>query len=122
MARITHFDIYVKDVDRATEFFRAAFDWQIEKWDGPMEYWFVITGALEKPGINGGMAIGEPLLRGGELTLEVDSFDAIVQKVKQAGGSLEREKGAIPGVGWFETVSDTEGNVFGLMEEDPEAK
>ena len=122
MARITHFDIYVKDVDRASAFYKAAFDWKIERWEGPMEYWFVITGDLEKTGINGGMAIGEPLLKGGELTLEVDSFDATVEKVEKAGGDLEREKGAIPGVGWFGTVSDTEGNVFGIMEEDPEAK
>jgi predicted enzyme related to lactoylglutathione lyase len=28
----------------------------------------------------------------------------------------------IPGIGWFAVCSDTEGNKFGIMEEDPKAK
>jgi uncharacterized protein len=121
MARITHFDIYVKDVDRAEAFYKTCFDWRLEKWDGPMEYWFVFTGE-DGTGINGGLSVGEPSLKGAELTLEVDSFDGTAEKVKQAGGSLVREKDAIPGIGWFGSVQDTEGNVFGLMEEDSQAK
>ena len=29
---------------------------------------------------------------------------------------------AIPGVGWYASCRDTEGNIFGLMEDDPSAK
>jgi hypothetical protein len=28
----------------------------------------------------------------------------------------------IPGVGWFATCQDTEGNIFGIMEENKKAK
>lgn len=31
-------------------------------------------------------------------------------------------KTPIPGIGWFATCPDTEGNTFGIIEQDPHAK
>ena len=122
MARVYHFDIVVRDFERASAFYKAAFGWDTQKWDGPMEYWFAITGDDAEDGINGGISVGEPNMTSGQLTLHVDSVDATVDKVVAAGGKLTGEKRAVPGVGWLADVADTEGNVFGLMEEDPEAR
>lgn len=121
MARVYHFDLVVRDIERASTFYKAAFDWEIQKWDGPMEYWFAITGASGEPGIDGGISVGEPNMTSGQLTLHVTSLEATVDKVRSAGGKVTRERSPVPGVGWLAEVSDTEGNVFGLMQEDPSA-
>jgi len=122
MARVIHFDLMVPDPDRAGRFYEQAFGWKVQKWDGPMEYWLITTGEKSQPGIDGGMSKGEPNLTGGELTLDVTSVDDAVKRVTDAGGTLAREKSAIPGVGWMALVGDTEGNVFGLMQEDASAQ
>jgi len=122
MSRVIHFDLFAKDVDRAIEFYRNAFGWTIEKWAGPTEYWLIGTGDHSTEGIDGGLGPGEPSLKNSELTLGVDSIDAALKLVTEAGGTVDREKMPVPGVGWMATVVDTEGNVFGLMQLDPEAE
>ena len=119
--RIDYVELKVTDTAEARRFYGAAFGWSTQKWDGPMEYWFAITGEDGDPGINGGISIGEPNLTEGQLTLGVSSLDETLKKVAAAGGKITSEKRPIPGVGWLATVSDTEGNVFGLMQDDETA-
>jgi len=121
MARVIHFEIPVNEPDRAAAFYQRVFGWKFDKWDGPMEYWMVNTGAEGAPGINGGM------LKRGDVTVTtntvgVDSVDASVAAVKKAGGKLITSKTPIPGVGYFAYCEDTEGNVFGVMQADANAK
>jgi hypothetical protein len=52
----------------------------------------------------------------------MDSVDATAAAVKSAGGKQNSPKAAIPGVGYFAYCEDTEGNVFGLMQNDTNAK
>ena len=122
MARVYHFDLVVRDIDRASEFYSRAFDWKIEEWEGPMEYWLVTTGDPSQPGIDGGISVGEPNMSSGQLTLQVADLEDTVAKVVAGGGKVTREKGAVPGVGWLAEITDTEGNSFGLMQEDDTAR
>ena len=121
MARVIHFEIPMNDPDRAVAFYQKVFGWKIEKWPGPMEYWMVKTGDEKEPGINGGM-----MKRGNVTTttntLGVESVDASVATVTKAGGKLIMPKTPIPGVGYFAYCEDTEGNLFGLMQADANAK
>lgn len=121
MARVMHFDVVVRDVQRAIRFYEAAFEWKAEKWDGPMEYWMVTTGPSDREGIDGGLSQGEPNLTSGQLTLDVESLDETISRVTAAGGSVVRERSPVPGVGYLAEVSDTEGNRFGLMQLDTTA-
>ena len=59
---------------------------------------------------------------GTENTIGVDSVDEAVDKVVAGGGKVTRPKHAIPGVGWLAYCADTEGNQFGVMQDDPAAK
>ena len=122
MGRIIHFDLCAADVDRAIKFYKTAFGWKFDKWDGPMEYWLITTGEESEPGIDGGLSKGDSRFENGELTLSVDSLEEAVKKVDIAGGKITRERSAIGGIGWLAIVADTEGNTFGLMESDPQAK
>ena len=82
-----------------------------------------MTGADRKAdGIDGGLARSEGSNKGAELTVAVDSADEAVKKVVEAGGKIIRQKGAIPGVGWFVGCEDAEGGTFGILESDPGAK
>jgi catechol 2,3-dioxygenase-like lactoylglutathione lyase family enzyme len=55
MNRIVHFELPADNPDRAVEFYKKSFGWQIQKWPGPQDYWLVTTGADGEPGINGGI-------------------------------------------------------------------
>lgn len=52
----------------------------------------------------------------------VPSVDEYLAKIEKSGGKVVMPKTAIPGVGWFASCQDTEGNVFGIMQEDSSAR
>ena len=120
MPRVTHFEISADDPQRAIRFYSEVFDWQIQKWDGPMDYWLVSTGAEDEPGINGAIQFrsqpGETVMN----TIEVDELEQYTQKVISAGGKITARM-TVPGVGYFAAGIDTEGNPFGIMQNDPSA-
>jgi len=53
MTRVVHFEIHADDPERAAAFYRSVFGWEIRKWDGPFDYWLVMTGPREEMGIDG---------------------------------------------------------------------
>ncbi len=113
MSRVIHFEIPASDPARASAFYKKVFGWKIEKWPGPMEYWMVTTGADATPGINGGLMKNTDV-KTTTNTIGVDSVDASVEAVTNAGGKLVMPKTAIPTVGYFAYLTDTEGNLFGV--------
>src|SRR3989475_8366569 len=121
MPRVIHFEIPAGDPERAANFYRKVFGWKIEKWPGPMEYWMVTTGAEGMPGINGGLMKNTDV-KTTTNTIAVDSVDASVEAVTKAGGKLVMPKTTIPTVGYFAYLTDTEGNLFGVMQADKNAK
>ncbi len=122
MKRVEHFDLYADDPERAARFYQAVFDWKIQKWDGPMDYWMINTGPDDQPGISGGLGRRQDPSDSTINTIGVNSVDTFTQKITDAGGQIVATKMAIPGVGWFAMCVDTEGNKFGLMEEDANAR
>ena len=121
MPRVVHFEIPAENPDRAAAFYKKAFGWKIEKWPGPMEYWMVNTGAEGTPGINGGL-MKNTQVKTTTNTIGVESVDAAVDTVTKAGGKLVMPKTPIPTVGYFAYLTDTEGNLIGVMQPDPNAK
>jgi hypothetical protein len=122
MSRVIHFDLAADDPERAIRFYETVFEWKIEKWDGPMDYWLIMTGPENEPGIDGGLSKRERAEEHTTNTIGVDSVDAYVAKVQESGGQILMPKHAVPGVGYMALCADTEGNVFGLMQEDTTAQ
>ena len=122
MSRVIHFEIPATEPDRAAAFYGKAFGWKFDKWPGPMEYWMVTTGKDGEVGINGGMMRKPGGIASTTNTIGVDSVDAAVAAVLKAGGKNIMPKTPIPTVGYFAYCEDTEGNVFGVMQSDPNAK
>ena len=122
MPRVTHFEIPADDPARAVAFYENVFGWKITKWEGPMEYWLISTGPEDEPGIDGGLAKRATPETGTENTISVDSVDDFVAKIESNGGVILRPKSAVPGVGWLAYCQDSEGNTFGIMQDDPGAQ
>jgi predicted enzyme related to lactoylglutathione lyase len=122
MPRVIHFEIPAENPDRATKFYREVFGWEIQKWAGPMEYWLATTGADGQPGINGGLMRREAPYTGTTNTIDVASVDTAIQTVQAKGGKLAIPKMAVPGIGYIAYCQDTEGNLFGMLQADANAK
>lgn len=121
MPRVIHFELPADDPERASAFYRAVFGWSVSKWDGPLDYWLVTTGEEGAPGIDGAIQRRE---EGATTTntIDVPSVDEYVAKIVAAGGQVVLPKQEIPGVGFLAYCTDTEGNVFGIIQggESPE--
>jgi predicted enzyme related to lactoylglutathione lyase len=117
--RVIHFEIPADDPGRAVKFYEKVFGWKIDKW-GPIDYWLATTGPDNEPGINGAIMTKETQ-RTTVNTVSVSSVDEYAKKIVDAGGKVLTPRKAIPGVGYFSYCVDTEGNVFGIMENDPKA-
>ena len=131
MNRVVHFEIQAEKPERAAKFYREIFGWKIEKWNGPMEYWMVMTAEKDSKelGINGGLlqrpANTPPKECGTNAfvcTIQVENFDETAKKIKKAGGIVAMPKFAIPKMAWQGYFIDTEGNTFGIHQQDENAK
>jgi uncharacterized protein len=121
MNRVVHFEFGASEPARAVKFYQSVFGWEAQQWGGPMEYWLVKTGT-STPGIDGGilrLKDGQPRTVN---TIGVDSVDDYCGKVEENGGKVVVPKHAIPGVGYLAYCQDTEGNIFGLHQTDPNAR
>jgi predicted enzyme related to lactoylglutathione lyase len=126
MPRVVHFEIHAGDPERAITFYEKLFGWSFQKWEGPMPYWLIITGPNDKPGINGGLVPRRGEIDGQAViayvcTVDVESLDSSIATAEANGGSIALPKMPVPGVGWLAYCKDTEGNIFGMMQADPNA-
>jgi predicted enzyme related to lactoylglutathione lyase len=121
MPRPIHFEIPADDPERAIAFYGKVFGWQCQKWEGPIPYWLVQTGS-NGAGINGGIHPRAFPGQGPVNTIDVPSCDAAVKQVESAGGKVALPKMAVPGIGWLAYCTDPEGNTFGVLEPDEQAK
>ncbi|MPZ54277.1 MAG: VOC family protein [Acidimicrobiia bacterium] len=110
---VTHVDIPVDDMDRATSFYGTVFGWDIAEmprqegypmWRGPNE----ISG--------GGFAPRDSGFQTMRNYVEVDSIDDMLAKVTESGGEVVLERTPMSDTSWYAVFQDTEGNQLGLYE------
>ncbi|MBI4835890.1 MAG: VOC family protein [Candidatus Abawacabacteria bacterium] len=126
MNRPIHFEVHAENPERAMQFYQTMFGWQFQKW-GEVPYWIVTTGPKEEAGIDGGLMPRKAPINDtcGVIayvcTMEVSNVDEMTEKALKNGGQMALEKMPIPGMGWLVYCKDTEGNIFGMMQNDPKA-
>ena len=124
MGKIVHFEIPADDLSRAKKFYNIVFGWKMTDAEMPdMEYVMVGTtesdedGMPKEPGsINGGMLKREDPVRHPVVTIDVESMDDALAKVKKNGGQVVREKMPVGDMGFAAYFKDSEGNVIGLWQ------
>jgi predicted enzyme related to lactoylglutathione lyase len=122
MPKVVHFELPADDPQRAVAFYEKVFGWTISKWDGPFDYWLVTTGSDDELGINGAIT---PRMMPEQVTTDtigVESLDDSLKKIVEAGGTITQPKQTILGIGYIAYCTDTEGNLFGVIQPDMSAK
>jgi predicted enzyme related to lactoylglutathione lyase len=121
--RVVHFEIPYDDGDRARNFYKEIFDWQLVTMPEMGGYTLVASGPSgdqgpTEPGfINGGMlSRQEAATSGPVIVVDVASIDAALEKIDELGGGVVAPKTSVGGMGFTAYVKDPEGNVIGLWE------
>jgi predicted enzyme related to lactoylglutathione lyase len=122
--KVVHFEIPFDDGNRARSFYSQAFGWQVMEMP-EMGYTMVTTGPSDmqtgpsEPGfINGGMfqRSAEFPGKGPNVVIDVPDIDDALGKVKDAGGTVVKERFPVGDMGFSAYFADTEGNLVGLWE------
>lgn len=121
MGRVVHFEIHASDLDRAERFYCGVFGWEVQKFDGPIDYRLLNTGPNTENGIDGALVERRTAADGDGViayvcTIQVDDIQATEQKIKDAGGEQVVDRHEIPDVGQLSYFKDTEGNMFGALQ------
>jgi len=88
MSRIIHFNISAKNPDREMKFFSKIFGWAFKKWDGPMDYWLIMTGNKNEPGIDGGLSKKGQQSMMDVNTIGTKDIDSDIKKIRDNGGTI----------------------------------
>ena len=105
-------------------FYANVFGWQTQQLGPEMGEFVLVTttdsdnNVPKKPGmINGGFyqKTGD-VSQTTTVTIEVDNIKEHMKKVEAAGGRLSGGPMEIPGVGWFVSFFDTEGNRVNMLQ------
>lgn len=123
---VVHFEMPAKDNARAAKFYTEAFGWEMNQLGQEMgNYLLAGTTPTDEnqmtsiPGqINGGFFEykDEKGFNAPHIIIQVENIDEAIEAVKKAGGETNGVKMDIPGVGIFVSLTDSEGNVVGMLQ------
>lgn len=80
-----------------------------------------IEGAHDVQSASPGSPVGGQAVNAYVVTMGCEDFDAIAERILAQGGAVAVPKAALTGMAWQGYFTDTEGNIFGLHQPDPEA-
>lgn len=112
---VVHFEITGKDGRKLQEYYAKLFGWEINA-DNPMAYGLVPPG---KVGIGGGICAGPG---GIVIYVAVPDLQAALDKAVALGGQVAHPIEHVPGMVTFAHIQDPEGNIMGLVLDDPNMK
>jgi len=115
-----HIEIPADDVARARRFYEGMFGWTFTP--TPFGEYMLYTTPAGEAGVAGGMGKrGESAPMTIRNYIGVDSIEDSVAKAVELGGRVIGEKDEVPGVGWWATLADSEGNEFAIFQPMPRA-
>jgi predicted enzyme related to lactoylglutathione lyase len=121
MDKVVHFEVPFDDGERATTFYREAFDWQLNSMP-QLQYTLVTTTPTDETsaggGINGGMLHRQGPITAPVITVGVDDIDASLARIEKLGGKVAIGKQPVGDMGFSAYFHDTEGNLIGLWQND----
>jgi predicted enzyme related to lactoylglutathione lyase len=119
MPTIVHLDIATDNPQRARAFYESLFGWKFEIPPGMDDYYlFETTDQDGNVSVGGGLGLrGDPSQK---ITtyIGVDDIDEYGKNVERLGGKVVSPKMPVPGWGYLSICTDTEGNPFGLWQDD----
>lgn len=116
MPKFVHMDISADNPERAANFYRTVFGWEVTKQEGPVPYWLVATSPGDPTAVGAGIGQRDQPWQSVAPTIEVPSVDEFSARVEASGGTIVVPKQLMPTVGYLVAFKDTEGNVMALLE------
>jgi len=126
MYPVIHFEMPADDKKRISSFYSSAFGWQTQQLGPEMGDYVLATttesdenGRPKRPGtINGGFfqKTNDKPSQYPSIVIGVEDIKDQMKKVEAAGGRVLGEPMQIPGVGWYVSFFDTEGNRVGMLQ------
>jgi uncharacterized protein len=130
MNPVVHFEMPYENPDRTVNFYSTVFGWQAQIMDSTMGNYIVVTTAESGPdrrpkqpgAINGGFFAksNDKPAQFPSVVIAVDNIKEHVKKVAESGGKVLGEPVEIPGVGWYVSFMDTEGNRVSMLQPNPQ--
>lgn len=125
MDPVVHFEMPYEDRERAANFYREAFAWEMQLLGEEMGNYILATttetdnGRPTRPGaINGGLFQKKPdwPAQIPSVVIAVEDIGEAMKKVTAAGGEVLGKPMEIPGIGQYVSFNDTEGNRVSLLQ------
>ena len=121
---VVHFEMPYEDAERLQAFYRSAFGWQMNQLGAEMGNYILArttetdeNNMVKTPGtINGGFAPKSDIYSQPNIVIAVEDIAAAMQGVTGAGGTVDGEPVAIPGIGMYVNFTDTEGNRVSMLQ------
>jgi predicted enzyme related to lactoylglutathione lyase len=108
--------IHARDPRRAAAFYTAVFGWFLPT-DAGRCCWVVTSSDDQRLGLDNTDANGP-----GIPTVHVADLEATSRLAVAAGGEILVSRIPQAGAGWLVYLADTEGNLIGIMQDDPDAR
>jgi uncharacterized protein len=113
MSKAVQIEISADRPSRAIEFYEKVFGWQIDECNFPYDYWLIKTGYGEEE-------IGAIVKRRNDnlelITIDVESIDMHIEKIKSKGGIILNPEIRVPGEMDLIYFKDSEGNIVEMIE------
>jgi len=120
MNSVQHFEVPYDDQERISKFYSSVFGWKTTDVLGDtvlVDTTETDNGIPKNPGaINGDYYKRDEKLKHPLLVITVENIDEHLEKIVEAGGSVEVPKTAVADMGWCAYFKDSEGNVLGVWE------
>src|SRR5258708_1686923 len=108
--------IFAADPGRARAFYAQVFGWSLP--DAEHRHsWVITTRDDPRLGTDDPRSPSRPSIP----TVHVPDPDATTPAARAAGADLLVPRIPVPGLGWLAYLADTEGNLIGVMQDDPQA-
>ena len=125
MDKIVHFEIPVKNADKASKFYNKTFGWQINKVGDVSGNSYFLSKTVKtddkgmplEPGAINGALMVDKNINSTILVIKVSSIEDYLKKIKNAGGKIVMDKVNVGNMGLYARFTDTEGNLLALWQD-----
>lgn len=122
MDKVEHFEIPADNPERALDFYKTVFDWELNPVPG-VDYIRLLTIRVDEKVIsqrpfevNGAIVKRDAEIKGPVVTVSVDNMDDTLNRISKSGGIIIRGKTEFGTRGYTAYFKDSEGNMMGLWQ------
>lgn len=109
---IAHVEIPVTNLESAKNFYQNVLGWNFK----PFGNGYLLFN--NQKGTMVGIRLVDEVAKGESTTFHINipDIESILNKAKDSGGAVKRNRTVIPAMGWYALMDDPDGNTIGLYQ------